>query len=79
MLWYFCCFRNKKESFEFKKRIGICFEFYKIPSSQEFPYSPLTSLSMPQLDASFIQAIAGLTAGATSTLLLHPFDLIKTR
>jgi solute carrier family 25 folate transporter 32 len=34
---------------------------------------------MPLVNASVDQAIAGFTAGAVSTIILHPLDLLKTR
>lgn len=31
------------------------------------------------LSSSFVETVAGFTAGIVSTLCLHPLDLIKTR
>lgn len=31
------------------------------------------------LSASFVETVAGFTAGIVSTLCLHPLDLVKTR
>lgn len=31
------------------------------------------------LSSSFVEAVAGFTAGIVSTLCLHPLDLVKTR
>ena len=50
------------------------------PSSSVLPSTgPATSPARPPSLTSFDHLISGLTAGSISTLLLHPFDLIKTR
>jgi hypothetical protein len=35
--------------------------------------------SHPQLSPSFVETVAGFTAGVAATLVVHPFDILKTR
>ena len=46
-----------------------------IQSAESIQHKPTTQWRNPSID----QAISGFTAGAVSTAILHPLDLVKTR
>ena len=40
---------------------------------------PIDAAASPELSPSLIETVAGFTAGAVATLVVHPFDVLKTR
>ncbi len=40
---------------------------------------PIDGATPAKLSSSFVELVAGFTAGAAATLAVHPFDVLKTR
>jgi Mitochondrial carrier protein len=40
---------------------------------------PIDAAASPELSPSLVETVAGFTAGAVATLVVHPFDVLKTR
>src|SRR5437667_2109421 len=46
---------------------------------EQLPESPRSMNDKHALQSSFVEALAGFTAGILSTLAVHPLDIVKTR
>lgn len=40
---------------------------------------PIDGATSHELSSSFVELVAGFTAGTAATLAVHPFDVLKTR